>query len=220
MGALFELDHVSLVRGGTTVLDDVTVAIPDDGVTALVGASGSGKSTLLRCCNLLEVPTRGRIAYRGTDLARVDPLRHRREVAMVFQAPTVFPGTALDNLRAARPDLDVAGARELLARVGLDPDLADRTADTLSGGEAQRLCLARALATEPAVLLADEATSALDEEAATVLEDLARALADEGTPVVWVTHDRDQVRRLADHVVALDHGRIVPPDLEIEPGRT
>lgn len=208
MTALFAFNSVSLDRGGMRVLDDLSATIPDRGVTAVVGASGSGKSTLLRCCNLLESPTAGRIAFRGAELAGLDPRTHRRQVAMVFQSPTVFAGTASDNLRAADPGIDTAGAGVLLGRVGLPVELLDREADTLSGGEAQRLCLARALATKPDVILADESTSSLDYASVTVLEKLARALAAGGIAVVWVTHDRDQMRRIADYVIELDHGRL------------
>jgi putative ABC transport system ATP-binding protein len=148
------------------------------------------------------------VRYRGRDVGELDPLQHRRHVAMVFQAPTTFPGSPLDNLRVADPALARDHGLELLERVGLDAALADRSADRLSGGEAQRLVVARALATEPEVLLADEPTSALDAAAASRLERLVRSLADAGTPVLWVSHDRSQVRRIADHVVALRSGRV------------
>lgn len=208
MSALLEFERVDVVRGGTQVLVGVDAMVPDSGITAVVGASGSGKSTLLRCCNRLERPSAGRILYRGTDIATLDPQAHRRRVAMVFQAPTVFAGCALDNLRAGDPDLDPRRAGELMERVGLPGDLLSREADALSGGEAQRLCLARALSTRPDVILADEPTSALDAGAASTLESLARSLADGGVPIVWVTHDMAQVHRLADHVIELDGGRL------------
>ncbi len=206
--ALFELDDVSLVKGTTVVLDHVTTSLPASGVTVVVGASGAGKSSLLRCCNRLEAPTSGTIRFRGHDLATLDPLAHRRRVAMVFQAPVPFPGTVLDNLRAVTPDLSTDAAAGLLRRVGLDPARLDRSADSLSGGEAQRMVVARALTTAPEVLLADEATSALDATATTRLEELARSLADDGMPVLWVTHDLHQVRRIADHLVVMLAGRV------------
>ena len=156
----------------------------------------------------MEAPTAGTIHFRGDDLQALDPLAHRRRVAMVFQAPTPFPGTVADNLRAVVPDLGDDEAHDLLTRVGLDPALLGRTADALSGGEAQRLVLARALTTGPEVLLADEATSALDATATARLEGLARTVADEGMPVLWVTHDLDQARRLADHLVVTRAGRV------------
>lgn len=215
MGDLFSFEQVSLHKGDRAVLDEVTLTVVDRGITAIVGASGAGKSSLLRCCNRLEAPTSGTVRYRGDDVAMLEPRAHRRRLAMVFQSPTPFPGTVLDNLRAVAPGLSrdeaAAGAR----RVGLVEDLLDQTADALSGGEAQRLVLARALTTEPEVLLADEPTSALDAAATARLERLARTLADDGMPVVWVSHDLAQVQRLADHLVVMRQGRVVwigPPD--------
>lgn len=146
--------------------------------------------------------------HRGIDVAQRDPLELRREVAIVFQRPVTFPGTVLDNLREADADCDEARGGELLERAGLDVSFLRRDAGELSGGEAQRACLARALATEPRVMLMDEPTSALDVRAAGVLERLATQLVDDGTPVVWVTHSEEQMRRLADHVLLLHAGRV------------
>jgi putative ABC transport system ATP-binding protein len=148
------------------------------------------------------------VRHRGTDVAERDPLELRREVAMVFQRPVTFAGTVRDNLHEADRGLDDDACVELLERAGLDRSFLARDAGELSGGEAQRACLARALATRPRVLLMDEPTSALDGEAAAVLEQLARKLVEDGTPVVWVTHSQEQLRRLADHVVLLDAGRV------------
>ncbi|HIW91154.1 MAG TPA: ATP-binding cassette domain-containing protein [Candidatus Corynebacterium avicola] len=185
--------------------------IPAGGITALTGPSGSGKSTVLRCCNLLESPTSGRITYQGEDLADADPLVLRRDVAMVFQRPTVFPGSALDNLRAGAPDLTEDEGAELLAEVGLSAELLHREADNFSGGEAQRLCLARALTTGPQVVLADEVTSALDDEATAVLENLVRTVLtrQRGISVLWVSHSAEQVERIADRVIRIESGTVV-----------
>jgi putative ABC transport system ATP-binding protein len=207
-GVLFAFDGVTVVRGDARILDDLTVVIPDQGITAIVGPSGAGKSTMLRCCNRLDVPDDGRITFRGVDLASLDPLAHRRRVAMVFQAPVVFAGTCLDNLRAADRHIDLGEAEALMDRVGLPAAMLDRVADTLSGGEAQRLCLARALATRPEVVLADEITASLDADASAVIEHLLSALAGEGVPIVWVSHDLEQVRRSAGYVIALAGGRL------------
>ncbi len=202
MGPLFAFEHVTVAGARRPRLDDVTVELPEEGVTVLRGPSGAGKSTLLRLCNRLEAPDAGVVRYRGTDLADVDVLAHRREVGMVFQRPVLFPGTVADNLAVARPE-DPPG--ELLERVALDPTFLDREAATLSGGEAQRACLARALATRPRVLLMDEPTSALDEAATREIEELVRSLA---IPIVLVTHADEQARRLGDQVVSLAGGRL------------
>jgi putative ABC transport system ATP-binding protein len=203
--ALFELDDVTVAGAERPRLAHVSLALPDGGITVLQGPSGSGKSTLLRLLNRLAAPDDGVVRYQGEDLAARDVLAHRREVGMVFQAPVLFPGTVADNLAVAAPQ-DPGEA--LLERCGLPPSFLPREAATLSGGEAQRACLARALATRPRVLLMDEPTSALDDDAAAVIEDLARRLAAEGVAIVLVTHDRAQGARLGDRVIELREGRV------------
>lgn len=178
-------------------------------MTAVVGPSGAGKSTLLRLCNRLEVPTRGRVLFRGEDVAQLDPLGLRRRVGLVAQRPTPFPGTVAENLRVAEPHADDAAMAAVLERVELDDSFLPRPAGDLSGGEAQRVCLARTLLTGPEVLLMDEPTSSLDPHTRYALEALARAEALGGVPVIWVSHDLEQVQRIADHVVVLVKGVIV-----------
>jgi putative ABC transport system ATP-binding protein len=174
----------------------------------LAGPSGSGKSTLLRLCNRLDAPTTGVVRFRGDDVAGLDPLALRRRVGMVFQRPTLFPGTVRENLRVAEPSLSEDEAGAVLERVGLPPTFLDRTGDDLSGGEAQRACVARTLVTRPEALLMDEVTSALDPTHRRGIERLARRCAQSGTPVVWVTHDLLQAERVADRTIVLDHGHI------------
>jgi putative ABC transport system ATP-binding protein len=205
---LFRFEHVTVAGAQRPRLDDATGTVPPDGVTVLAGPSGSGKSTLLRCCNRLELPSAGRVLFRGHDVADQDPLQLRRRVGMVFQRPTPFPGTVRDNLLVAEPALDDSDAVRALEAVGLDASFLARTATDLSGGEAQRVCLARTLVTRPAVVLMDEVTSSVDPAARLGLETLARRLADTAVNVVWVTHDLEQLRRLADHVLILIGGRV------------
>ncbi len=208
--ALFEFAGVTVRFGDRVALDAVDLVLPQRRLTALVGASGSGKSTLLRMCNRLEVPTDGRIRFRGDDVAQLDPVQLRRRVGMVFQRPTPFDGSVLDNLRVADPTIDATSAVAWCARVGLPADVVEQTATTLSGGEAQRMCLARTLATRPQVVLMDEPTSALDHENALRIEDLARTLVDsDGISVIWVSHDRAQVERIADEAVEVASGRVI-----------
>ena len=189
-------------------LDDACGSVPWGGVTALVGPSGSGKSTLLRCCNRLEVPTSGRVLLAGDDVATLDPLRLRRRVGMVFQRPTPFPGTVRENLQVAEPSITEPAAASAIGQVGLGADFLDRAATELSGGEAQRVCLARTLVTSPEVVLMDEVTSSVDPAQRFGMEELARSLAANGVAVLWVTHDLTQMRRVADHVLVIIEGRI------------
>jgi putative ABC transport system ATP-binding protein len=211
--ALFELDHVAVTApDGTAMLRDVDLRIEAGRLTVLVGRSGSGKSTLLRLANRLEVPSAGTVSFRGQDVASLDPLSLRRRVGMVFQRPTPFPGTVRDNLLVAAPDATDPSMVEVLDRVGLDASFLDRVADELSGGEAQRTCLARTLLTDPEAVLMDEATSALDPVARSGVEVLARRLVADGLSVVWVTHDLRQAERLADHLVVLVDGQVAHGD--------
>jgi putative ABC transport system ATP-binding protein len=206
---LFSFEGVWVELGGASVLRDVDLEIADRGITVLAGPSGAGKSTLLRLCNRLEVPTAGTVRYCGDDVTDLDPLRHRRAVGMVFQRPTPFAGTVRDNLRVACREGDDRHLASALERAGLDGAFLDRRADDLSGGESQRMCLARTLLAEPDVLLLDEPTSALDPRAARDLEREALALAgDGGVPMVWVTHDLLQAERVGTEVVVLVDGRV------------
>ena len=206
---LFEFDDVVVRFGDALVLDHVCCAVPEGGsITCLLGPSGAGKSTLLRLCNRLEVPTSGEVRFRGQPLAEWDPLRLRRTVGMVFQRPTLFPGSVRDNLLVADPDADDEAMVAVLDRARLPASFLDRDGDELSGGEAQRACLARTLITRPEVLLMDEPTSALDPTATKGLEVLGRALADTGMPILWVTHDLHQADRIADRRIVLVGGRL------------
>jgi putative ABC transport system ATP-binding protein len=207
--ALFGFEDVDVVLDDVVVLERITVDIPAEGVTAIVGPSGAGKSTLLRLCNRLEVPTAGRISHRGRQLGDLDPLELRRQVGMVFQKPTLFGGTVADNLEVAAPHSTRAHRQQALRRAALDEGYLDGRADTLSGGEAQRVCLARTLLTGPRALLLDEPTSALDAGPKRAFEQTATALAADGIPIVWVTHELAQVQRVADRLLVLDRGRLV-----------
>jgi putative ABC transport system ATP-binding protein len=205
---LLRFEDVTVEGPGGRRLDAASGEVPDEGVTVLAGPSGAGKSTLLRCCNRLEVPSAGRVLLRGEDVANLDPLRLRRRVGMVFQRPTPFPGSVLENLRIAEPTLSEDAAARALVAVGLDGGFAERLATDLSGGEAQRVCLARTLVTDPEVVLLDEVTSSVDPAARLGLEALARGLAEQEVRVLWVTHDLEQLRRVADHVLVLIAGRV------------
>ena len=204
-------DSVSVRFGDTEVLHSVSAEVADARVTVLAGPSGSGKTTLLRLCNRLEVPSSGTVRFRGEDLALLDPLALRRRVGMVFQRPALFPGTIAENFAVAAT-CDTGTYERQLTAVGLPADWLDRPADDLSGGEAQRACLARTLLTGPEVLLMDEPTSSLDPAATRTLEELATGLARSGLAVLWVSHDLAQVDRIADACIVLRAGRVADPE--------
>ena len=196
------LDDVVVTRSGRRVLDHLSASIAGGRITAVAGPSGAGKTTLLRLINRLSVPDSGVVRYRGVDVAELDPLVLRRRVGMVFQRPTAFPGTVRDNLAEAAPNRDGSYVTAM-KRAALDPSMIDRDTAQLSGGELQRVCLARTLVTEPEALLLDEPTSNLDDAAAELFEAAARSLVGAGTTIVWVTHNRAQLERVAEDVLEL-----------------
>jgi putative ABC transport system ATP-binding protein len=213
---VFVLEQVTVRRGGAVVLDEVTCEIRAGVCTAVVGRSGAGKSTLLRLLNRLAEPASGRILLEGRPLPELDVLALRRRVGLVSQMPVLLTGRVLDDLRVGCPDLGEEQAAALLERAGLPVAMLSRATAGLSGGEAQRVCLARALAVGPQVLLADEPASALDPHSAAAVEAALKALAADGATVVLVSHDAVQARRMASEVLVLDRGRLTergPADL-------
>ncbi|MDX2344322.1 MAG: ATP-binding cassette domain-containing protein [Acidimicrobiia bacterium] len=209
MGSLFEFADVHVVVDGAEILAGVTTTIPDHQLTVVAGASGSGKTSLLRLCNRLDVPTSGTASFAGQDLLSIDPQQLRRRVGMVFQRPVLFGGTVRDNLLTADPEANGPKVLSALANAELGPGFLDRIGDDLSGGEAQRVCLARTLMCDPTVLLMDEPTASLHEAAAKALETTVKKLSSEGgVSVVWVTHNLDQIERLAEYLIVLEDGKV------------
>jgi len=202
------LEDAAVVVGSLTILNDIALTLAAGAPTVLVGPNGSGKTTLLRLAMGLLRPSRGRVTWGG----RIDAASTRR--AIVFQRPVMLRRSAAGNIRyalkAARVARSESAARtaELLALVALSA-LGDRPARKLSGGEQQRLALARALAKEPQVLFLDEPTASLDPAASKAVEDVIRAVTARGIKVVMATHDLGSARRLAGDIVLLHRGRVI-----------
>ncbi|QBS45452.1 ABC transporter [Nocardia sp. CS682] len=194
------------------MLVDLDVTMSGGRCTAVVGPSGTGKTTLLRLLNRLAEPSSGRILLDDIPITELDVPALRRRVGLVPQRPVLLADVVADELRVGCPDLSTTQVTALLGRVGLPESFAERRCVELSGGEAQRVCLARALAVEPDVLLLDEPTSALDAVAATAVAELIRAHADAGGTVVLVSHDQSFVRTAADDILILDDKHLVQDD--------
>jgi tungstate transport system ATP-binding protein len=201
-------DAVSVRSGAVTMLDRLDLQIEAGAPTVLIGPNGSGKTTFLRVAMGLLATSEGRVTWGGAEHA--PPLRR----AFVFQRPAMLRRSAQGNLRYALSAAQIPGAshdariKELLALVGL-VGLGRRPARRLSGGEQQRLALARALARDPAVLFLDEPTASLDPAATKAIEDIIRAIAASGIKVVMATHDLGEAKRLAGDIVLLHRGHIV-----------
>ena len=205
----FDLREVSVRREDALIIDRVTATIAPGRCTALVGPSGAGKSTLLRLFNRLDDPSEGTILLDGAPLDSLDVLALRRRVGLVGQRPVLVTESVPEELRVGAPELTDEQALELLRRVGLGEDFYERPTQGLSGGEGQRVCLARTLAVGPQVLLLDEPTSALDPEAAAAVEDTLCGLLGDGLTAILVSHRAAQVRKMADDALVLRKGQLV-----------
>jgi len=231
---MVSIEHVGLVRYDrqgkeTTILTDISFSARQGEVTAIVGPSGGGKSSLIRLINRLDDPTTGKILLDKEDIMNLDPLALRQQVAMVLQKPFMFEGTVLDNLQRpflfrqkALPVTGSPAVHHVMELVRLSHDILERDARSLSLGEQQRVNLARALITEPHVLLLDEPTSALDrptgDRLAATFHDICTL---QRLSVILVTHDLRLAGKIADHIIYLEGGRIreagCPDDLLTDP---
>jgi osmoprotectant transport system ATP-binding protein len=213
---LLELTGVHVARGGQDVLHGIDLTIAAGSFVALVGPSGSGKTTLLKSLNRLAVPNAGAIRLGGEETARMDSRRLRRRIGYVFQEHALFPHMSVAEnialpLRLAGRDRAARGARvtELLDLVALPRDFAARMPVALSGGQAQRVGVARALATSPELMLLDEPFAALDPVVRSELGRAYRALHEDlGLTTILVTHDMAEALLLADRIVVLIDGRL------------
>jgi osmoprotectant transport system ATP-binding protein len=223
-GARVAFRGVGVTYPGAAVgsVRDVSLAIAAGELTVLLGPSGCGKSTLLRTVNRLVEPTSGTVLVDDTDVATTDPVALRRGIGYVIQAIGLFGHMTIAKNIAVVPELEkwekariAARVDELLALVRLDPArYRDRYPRELSGGEQQRVGVARALAARPRVLLMDEPFGALDAVVRLSLQDEIRAIhRDLGTTIVFVTHDVDEALRLADRIVVMEAGTIVQADV-------
>ena len=209
---IFDVGDVNVFYGEHRAIRDVTLRIARNEITALIGPSGCGKSTFIRCLNRMNdlIPTarvQGHVVYHGEDLydTRIDPVQVRKRIGMVFQKPNPFPKSIYDNIAFGPRVIGMKGdmdeiVESALRRAALWDETKDRlktNAFGMSGGQQQRLCIARALATEPDVLLMDEPCSALDPISTGRIEDLMMELK-ENYSIVIVTHNMQQAARVSD----------------------
>ena len=206
-------EHLGRTVHDKILIQDANFELQKGGVLAITGPSGSGKTSLLRLLNRLDEPTSGIVFVEGVDYRQIEPRELRRKLGMLTQRPYLFPGSVADNLRfgpAQRGEtLPPKTIEELLAQVGLK-DYARRDVANLSGGEAQRVSVARTLANSPLALLLDEPTSALDDTSKLEVESaIQKVVRGQGLTCVMVTHDVAQAVRLASRALVVENGRIV-----------
>lgn len=201
-----QVSNLSLQLDSKRLINDITLTLSQPGVTVIMGYNGAGKSLLLRLLHGLILQTSGAISWGGAPMS--DSVRQRQ--AMVFQSPILLRRSAEANVDFAlkvRGKPDPRRRDELLGLVGL-LELSSRPARLLSGGEQQRLSLARALSCEPEVLLLDEPTANLDPASVALIEDILKHACGNGVKIVFVTHDLGQAKRLGDEIVFLHNGQV------------
>ena len=210
---LLEARNLGRVVNGKVLVQDACFPLRRGEVLAITGPSGAGKSSLLRLLNRLDEPTSGTVYFAGEDYRKLEPRELRRKVGMVTQRPYLFPGTVATNLNFGPQQRGETLARmaleQLLEQVGLR-GFADRDVASLSGGEAQRVSLARTLANQPEVVLLDEPTSSLDETSKGEVEALLlRVVSEHQLTCAIVTHDAAQAVRVAQRTLLMNAGKIV-----------
>lgn len=213
---MFKLKNINFSADGLRILKDISLDINPNDFMVLLGPSGSGKSTLLRLLNGLNSPTSGELHFHGESISNIDLIELRKKVGMVFQTPTMITGSVKDNLVLSQKwlkDDQLFSDFELvimLENVGLDAKFLDKDAKSLSGGEQQRIALARVLLNKPEVLLLDEPTSNLDPRLALkILKLVCQLYKKLELTVVLVTHHHGEIENFAKQVVFLVNGAIV-----------
>lgn len=213
---IFELRDVDFSVPNLDILNGVSLSIKKNDFLVLLGPSGSGKSTLLRLLNGLNSPTAGNIQFHNDDISHIDPKSLRKKVGMVFQSPVMINGTVKENLNITQKwDKRAEAITDtelitILEQVGLSAEFLEKESKSLSGGEQQRIALARVLLNKPEVLLLDEPTSNLDPQLAVIILNLICKLSVKlDLTVVLVTHHHNAVEKYAKQVIFMVEGKIV-----------
>ncbi len=210
---ILKAEGLSRTINGIRILDHVSITIRRGEIWAVVEPSGAGKSSFLRLLNRLDEPQEGKIWFHNQEIFSFPPRELRRRVALVLQDANLFPGTVKENIQFGPNQRGVFLSEDvvddLLNRVGLS-GFKDRDVQNLSGGEAQRVSLARTLANTPEILLLDEVTSSLDDRAKKEIEELVTTIIrEQGITCLMITHDIQQAVRIATHAMLLEQGKLV-----------
>lgn len=207
-------DHVNYSAGDVHILKNITESFLEGKITTLVGPSGSGKTTLFRLCNGLQSPDSGKIYIKDKNIDSYEPVELRRNVGIALQNATMIKGSVLNNLslplKLQGKELPQKDAEELLTVVGLNEDFLHRSTRDLSGGQRQKLSVARTLVNRPQILLLDEITSSLDRVSQQDIEQLIVKIKQEyGTTIIWITHSLHQARTIGDYTWVMMDGEVI-----------
>lgn len=209
-----ELKNITLKRGEEQVLKDLSGQFPEGRITTIVGPSGAGKSTVLKLCNGLLSPDAGEIRILGKSLSEWDAAELRQQAGIALQSAPMISGTVEENLTLPYAlhgkEVDVEKVNRMIDEVGLDTNYLQRDVRDLSGGQRQKVSIARTLLTEPARLLLDEITSALDRTSRLEIEELIQFIHQTyGTTIVWITHNLEQAERIGHYTWVMMDGKLI-----------
>lgn len=210
--SLLEFQNVFFIDDNKTILKNITIPIYQGDYISVVGSSGSGKSTFLKLCCHLKSPTEGKIIYKNKSIMEHNPMELRKNIAYCFQTPYIFGDTVMDNIsfpysiRGSKVDLQ--RVEELFLLFNLDKEYLTKDIKNLSGGEKQRIALIRTLLFKPEILLLDEVTSALDTGNTLIVENVIKSLNQDGTTIIWITHNPEQSKRTANKILTIEYGEI------------
>ncbi|MHA1442400.1 MAG: ABC transporter ATP-binding protein [Candidatus Heimdallarchaeota archaeon] len=209
---VFSVRDVSFNLGEKEILSNISIELSKDSITGIIGPSGSGKSTFLRLLNNLISPSTGDIVFKEQNLSEILPTDLRKQIGLVQQQAYLFEGTVESNLLYGPEIWGIDYTKDdllnLLDKVALDHDFLERNVEGLSGGEQQRVSLARSLANQPCVLLLDEPTGSLDVVSEEIIENTLKQLSTEGIKIIIVTHSLEQTKRLADQLLFMKDGKL------------
>ncbi len=210
--SILNIKNLSYEADNTKILKGITLDIEQGDCISVVGQSGSGKSTLLKLCADLIPASGGEIFYKGKSYGDYNPLELRRKISYCVQLPHLFGEKVFDNLefpfKIRKELMDKVRVVSLLERFNLDESFLDKSVNSLSGGEKQRVAIIRNFIYEPDIILLDEATAALDKENATVVEEYIKELNQKGVTVLWITHSKEQSEGIFNKRITIDEGKV------------
>lgn len=212
--AAIQFENINYSTDGLHILRNISGSFPEGKITTLVGPSGAGKSTLFKLCNGLRSPDSGEIIIKGKPIQEYHPLELRRRVGIALQSATMIKGSVFDNLALPLTlqgeNLERKVAEELLHDVGLGEEFMNRDAKDLSGGQRQKLSIARTLVNKPEVLLLDEITSSLDRVSQHDIEELIEKINKKyAVTMIWITHNLDQALRIGHYTWVMMKGELI-----------
>lgn len=214
---ILSLNNIKYFFENTYILNGISLNIKKGDCISIIGTSGSGKSTLLKICSDLISPTCGELLFYNKNYHDYDPISLRKQISYCIQIPYLFGESVYDNLsypfQIRNQNIDTNKIIRFLEKLNLDKTYLEKDINSLSGGEKQRIALIRNLIYNPEILLLDEVTSGLDVKNAKKVEELVKEMNDNGTTVIWITHNLDQSKSIFNRRIQIEEGKIIKEEI-------